>query len=125
MSIYSETMSNTPNLDMSDFVEIKEPELQEDPFQLCHQNWLVNTVLKDKGYGVTNIIFENGNWVLEMSETVVKRFVQNMGKLGYTCTVSQIPETKLRTFRKYRLVKIEDHHPFDLLHVYHYLDVVK
>lgn len=125
MSIYSETMSNTPEDTTFEFMETTEPIVQDDPFEIYHKNWLISETLEDKGYSSVNMVFEHDEWVLQMDSMYVNRFVSNMKELGYSCTVIEMNPTKFRTFKRYRLVRINGFHPFDLLHVYRYLDVIK
>lgn len=96
---------------------------QVDPQTIFNMQFLISEKLAEKGYGAVNLCYEkiNGNpqHVLQFSYTEVDKFVENMNRLGYPC--KSVPAHK----RRYRFVVFENATPMDLLHVYHYLDVIE
>ena len=145
MSIYSESMSNTPCFDMifeDDICTVctydcsntgvcvaldalyNEDQVTEEwtPEAIFNMQFLISEKLHDKGYTSVNLNREllegEYKYVLQLEHTQVCRFVENMNRLGYTC------EAVFAHKRRYRWVVFKDHTPMDLLHVYHYLDVI-
>ena len=102
-----------------------EEDVLYDPLQeYIDQQFYLCTLFEDKGYRAVNISFVNtaprtAIGCLEMDESVVNRFVNNMKELGYTCTI--YPAHK----RRYRNVVINGvEHPFDIMYVFRHLKVI-
>ena len=110
---YDEVFSDDP------IIEINE---EWTPEAIFNMQFLIGEKLSDKGYSAVNLCFENINGesqhVLEFSYLEVDKFVENMNRLGYSC--KSVAAHK----RRYRFVVFENATPMDLLHVYHYLDVI-
>lgn len=99
---------------------------QEDewtPEAIFNMQFLISEKLHDKGYTCVNLNREliegEYKYVLQLEHTEVCRFVKNMNRLGYPC------EAIFAHKRRYRWVVFKNTTPMDLLHVYHYLDVIE
>lgn len=122
MSSESINCYNCHNDCMGILLDLIEYQEHNNPEAIFNMQFLISEKLADKGYHAVNLSYEHvdgkDQHVLQFEYTEVNRFVQNMEALGYTCRI--IPAHKPR----YKYVIFEDHTPMDLLHVYHYLEVI-
>ena len=124
MSVYNETMSNTPEIEISIptscyncnndcpgiFLDIFK---EDDPLaDFMQKQTELCDALSGKGYRACNLEYLNDTPVIEMSHSVVARFVKNMSKLGYTCNVYAAHKPR------YKLIEIKGEHPFDLIRIF-------
>jgi len=126
MSIYSETMSNTPEI-----VDLQcggcDFECGTVGFCLkeCGENYIILRLLIDKGYIHANLDYCRLNdekvTGIELYKRQSKRFIENMNRLGYTCSI--VPHE----YQKKHLctVVIDGENPIDIAYDFLKLDVIK
>ena len=122
MGIYSETMSNTPvDTTFEETIIIDEVDPLAEFIDAQHY---ICSIFESKGYHAINIEMillapKQPILCLQMDKTDVNRFVNNMNRLGYTCTVHEAHK------RRYRNITVDGEDIMELSYVYRHLDVIR